>query len=145
MFSHNRNPRRWLGRASQGRFAVATILAAPWVVRRLREEGLESTLDHISKLDPWRAGMLGLIAGSLEPERARVAVSWAFRVAPHLEGDCLEQALTQYVLQKGEQVRFVVGVKRDPANQFGAHAWVEHATPPPEATEFAPILVRAEP
>lgn len=118
-------------------------MAAPWVVRRLRAEGLERTLAHIAQLSPWKARAMHRVAGHLKPEDAQVAVAWAFKVAPHLDGACLEQALTQYVLQRDASVQFVVGVKRDAA--FGAHAWVEGDETPSDARDFAPILVRGGP
>jgi len=82
------------------------------------------------------------VAGHLEPAEAQIAVAWAFKMAPHLDGACLEQALTQYVLQRNEPVQFVVGIKRDA--EFGAHAWVEGSATPTDAADFAPILVRGE-
>lgn len=100
-------------------------------------------MTHITQLSPWTVRAIRRAAGHLATEDAQVAVAWAFKMAPHLEGACLEQALTQYVLQRDDSVQFVVGVKRDDA--FGAHAWVEGDVTPDDARDFAPILVRGEP
>lgn len=94
-------------------------------------------------MSPWKARVIQRVAGRLEPSEAQIAVAWAYRMAPHLDGACLEQALTQYVLQRAEPVRFVVGVRRD--DDFGAHAWIEGDATPGDAVDFAPILVRGEP
>lgn len=108
----------------------------------MKGEGLERTLAHIKNLGPLKAQLLQRVAGRLEPTEAQIAVAWAFQKAPHLDGACLEQALTQYLLQRDQQVRFVVGVKRDVA--FGAHAWVERGITPNDSEDFAPILVQGE-
>jgi hypothetical protein len=132
-------------RAARGRFAVVSAVAGPWVIRHLRRDGLERTLAHIDRMDPLLTRAIGRLAGRLDPADAQAAVGWAFRMAPHLQGQCLEQALTQYALQRTDDVRFVVGVQRDEADDFGAHAWVEGAATPGDVADFAPILVREGP
>ena len=131
----------WSRRAAKGRFAVIVALVAPKLVRELRTRGLKATLEKLDAEPTTSTRFIRRLAGGLDPEEARQAVAWAFSVAPHLRGACLEQSLVQYALQN--DARFVIGVKReDAAMPLDAHAWVEADERPREGRAFAAILTR---
>lgn len=134
---------RWSQRVAKGRFAIAALLAAPAVLERLERDGLRSALTAVESGSQRTIDLARRLAGRLSPDEARRAVAWAFRRAPHLEGECLQQSLVQYALQfesDGDH-QFVIGVRND-GSGVGAHAWVQARETPAEGEPFAAILTQ---
>ncbi|MEM1030015.1 MAG: hypothetical protein AAGN82_06680 [Myxococcota bacterium] len=137
-------------RAGYGRFALATVLARPWVALHLRRDGWKATLERV-EAEPHKrpARALRRLAGDLAAHDAERVVAWVYRRL-RLRGACLERALVQFSLQPPGTTRFVIGVQRAGGREregrlavvgVRAHAWVESDQRSDLAGSFAPIFL----
>lgn len=144
-----RNPTDGAAASSRGRgrgLRLAANVMSPLVLLRRRDEvalaaeGLvalvlaRSTMHLVSYARLARVGAAAERAfgraprqGDPEPRALGLAVKRAARVLPW-HSTCLARALAAQVLlrRRGVPSRIVFGVRRSPARQFEAHAWVEH-------------------
>jgi hypothetical protein len=122
---------------SERRFAATAAVCAPFVEVSLRTAGLARTLAWIEVLTDHRPRS----PEAMDPERAASIVDSVYRLQP-LRGRCLPRALLQYGLQRraGEDVRFVVGVRKPEEGALDAHAWVEVVGGARRSVDFEPIL-----
>ncbi|MEJ7734712.1 MAG: lasso peptide biosynthesis B2 protein [Polyangiaceae bacterium] len=124
------------------RFLARAWVTVPVIELSLAVAGVQGTLRWIETIP---AAATSARATSIEEG------GWLVRAACRrhpLAGQCLSQALLQYLLHRrdGVPARLVIGVKRE-ASRLDAHAWVEspERTAATSGSEFAPLLTRQAP
>jgi len=125
--------------ASRRRYTVTELALALQLVSTVALIELQLRLVSLPRLVRWVRGAAiswwgrRLPLGRRGVGRARLLqlAGSAARLS-HGSNACLRQSLLRLwlLLGEGEEAELVIGVRRDAAEPFGAHAWVEHGQLP---------------